>query len=603
MHVMTTRNKKGHVWHGLVETYWDKQLKQSRKRTLLTLTGFPDEVIEALRELLGKRNKAKAKAKAKTKAKAVSSPQLGVARSHGGVSAVLGTIERIGLDRLLAEERGWRRSLALAMLVSRVLSPGPKLGVEDEVGECGNSTLGLLLGIEGASADSLYATMDWLLERQPEVEQALARRHLADGELVLYDVTSSYFEGEKCGLAKFGHSRDGRRDRAQVVYGLLCSASGCPVAVEAFAGNTADPRTLSSQVKKLSEGYGLKRIALVGDRGMLTKARIREDLAPAGINWVTALGTHSLRKLVEQGDLETRAPDDPELATVTSTLYPGERLVVCRNPELAKRRKHTREALLERAEAGIRKHAEKYARGSIDRDTLNRHIGSLARLRMGKHFRHTFAPVSEKFSWERDQDSIDTEAALDGVYVVRTNLPEDQLGEDDAVRAYKSLARVERAFRSIKSILRVRPIRHHQERRVRAHLFLCMLAYHVEWHMRESLRPMLFTDPAPRDARHSPVAPVERSAEAKRRDSTRKNADGSRVYAFPRLLRHLKSFVAVTVKTGDSTMFVPNLSAITEDQRKAFELLGIEPHPVLGVLGNSLHVPQTGKAGQGTRAI
>ena len=567
MHIETTRSGNSRC-HLLRQSYW--QDGKPKKRTLCNLSALPEHAIEALKRAL-KRGPALNPDSADV--------ELRASRAHGAVSASLGTLRDIGLDRVIFHRPDRRRALVIAMIVARLIRPGAKLRVERELGAAGTTTLAALLGVEGVSVDELYAAMDWLGARQGAIERKLARRHLGEDDLVLYDVSSSYMEGNACPMAKRGYSRDRRGDRPQIVYGLLCTRDGCPVSIEAFAGNTGDPMTLASQVRKVRDSFGIRRVVLVGDRGMIAQTRIDRDLAPNGIDWITALRASSIRKLVDRGHVTPGLFDTWGLARVTTPDYPGERLIVCYNPVLAAERKRNRDGLLDATETDARDFAARHAAGDIDRDELNRRLGTLRRRKMAKHFRFEFDEGSGTFSCERDQASIDAEAALDGLYVIRTNVDEDEIEDVEAVRVYKSLSRVERAFRSLKTVsLRIRPIFHWRDDRVRAHLLICMLAWYVEWHMRRRLAPLLFAeeDGAPLSA--NPVAPPERSEKARRKDKRRKTDDGLAVCDFRDLLGHLGTLAATEIATG-TDFAVPALTKPTELQERAFALLGLRPHP------------------------
>jgi transposase len=422
--------------------------------------------------------------------------------------------------------------------------------------------------------------MDWLIDRQSDIESHLARKHLANGSLVLYDLTSTYFEGRHCPLAKFGYSRDERSGNPQIVYGLLTNAEGCPVAVEVFAGNTADPSTVAAQIEKLRQRFGLERVILVGDRGTLTSARLREDLkTQAGIQWITALRAPQIQTLASSGALQMSLFDQQDLAEITHPDFPLERLIACRNPLLAEERARKRHELLAATEKELTKiqaatqRAKRPFRGK-ERITLR--VGKvLGRYKMAKHFRCQFK--HDQFSFERLQLSIDREAALDGVYVIRTNVPVDRASSVDAVRYYKELSKVERAFRCLKSVdLKVRPIHHRTENRVRAHVLLCMLAYYVEWHMRRALAPMLFddADPAAGEAlRSSIVAPAQRSPQAKQKAQTKRTADQLPVHSFRTLLEDLRTLTLNKMKMGEVKFDL--ITTPTAVQQKAFDLLKV----------------------------
>ena len=433
---------------------------------------------------------------------------------HGHAASVLGTIRAIGLDRLLGKPIDKRLvPLAIALIASRLISPASKLATaRDLAADTAGSSLGRLLELGAVEESELYRALDWLGARQAAIETALARRHLKDGALVLYDVSSSWLEGRCCELARFGYSRDGKKGKLQIVYGLLCAADGCPVAVEVFEGNTADPMTLSTQIDKLKQRFGLSRVVLVGDRGMITSARIRDELKPAGLDWITALRAPQIRALLDTGAFQLSLFDERDLAEITAPEFPGERLVVCKNPLLAEERARKREDLLQATEAALAKLADQIARSTGPRgtDRIARAIGRIEnRYKLAKLFDITVGEYG--FTFARSPVRITQEARLDGFYVIRTSVEDKALAAESVVGAYKSLARVERAFRSLKTVdLHLRPIHHWLASRVRAHVFLCMLACHVEWHMRERLKPMLFDDDDPAGAareRASIVAP------------------------------------------------------------------------------------------------
>ena len=569
MHITSSFHRKAPC-HLLRESYWENG--RVKKRTLANLSALPQHLIDLLRLALANQLPA---------AKDGSGVRLGLARQHGAVSAVLATVRQLGLDAVLFYQPCRQRALALAMLACRLLRPGSKLRVERELGPAGCTTLAALLQLRDASADELYQAMDWLARRQPAIERKLAKRHLADGCLALIDVSSSYLEGTRCELASRGYSRDHRGDRPQIVYALLCSPDGCPVAIEAFPGNTADPATLTARVQVLRERFGLQRVALVGDRGMIAQTRIQDDLEPAGFDWITALRSDTIRKLVQQEVIQPGLFDTPNLASVTSEDYPGERLLVCFNPLVAAERRRKRNLLLDLTETDAERLAAAYAAGRYDRDEFNRRLGQLRRRRMGKHFEWTFDEQTEEFSSRRKEDSIQAEQRLDGIYVIRTSLEPEQLDDEATVRAYKGLARVERAFRSMKSLLAVRPVFHWKERRVRAHLLLCMLAYYVEWHMRQRLAPLLFVDEDKAEGPQGPVGPAQRSAAAQRKDGTRQTLQGGQpLQSFEDLLEHLGGLTVAELQLEVAPeQRVAVMSAQTPLQQRAFKLLGVKAHP------------------------
>ncbi|MDQ7007483.1 MAG: IS1634 family transposase [Acidobacteriota bacterium] len=465
---------------------------------------------------------------------------------HGHVRAVLGSLRRLGLDRILHSRRSRQRDLIVALIVARIVAPASKLATANGLEHATFGTLADELELEDVNEDDLYKAMDWLLPRQDAIETRLARRHLREGSLALYDLTSSCFEGRTCPLAKLGHSRDKKKGKAQITIGLICDARGCPVAVEVFEGNTADPTTFSAQVIKVRERFGLKRVVFVGDRGMITSARIREDLEnQQDVSWITALRAKQIQRLVQQGSLQLSLFDEFDLGEVTSPEYPGERLIACRNPLLADERERKREELLQATESDLDKivvatrRARKPLRGQSE---IGLRVGRvLGRYKMAKHF--LLEIEEDSFSYRRDEEKIAREQALDGVYMIRTSVPAEAMGTTTVVRAYKSLSHAERAFRTMKTIdLKMRPIHHRLEDRVRAHVFLCMLAYYVEWHMTRALAPLLFVDEEPEgdQLRHkSIVAPAQRSASALSKASSKKNSRGEAVHSFRGLLAHL----------------------------------------------------------------
>jgi hypothetical protein len=576
MYVVAVPNRNSRPAILLRESYRDGA--RVKNRTLANLSTWAPERVDALRQVL--------------RGQPVSAGRLEGAfaivrsRPHGHVAAVLGTVRRLGLDGLLAPRPDRRRHLALALIVARVLEPRSKLATARSLDpDTLTSTLGELLGLGRADEDDLYATMDWLLARQARVEQALARRHLSDGSLVLYDVTSTYFEGRTCPLARLGHSRDGQRDKLQIVFGLLTNGAGCPIAVEVFEGNVGDPKTLAAQIKKLRERFGITRVVLVGDRGMITEARIREDLAPiAGLDWITALRAPAIQALAASGALQLSLFDQQDLAEITHPAYPGERLIVCKNPLLAEDRARKRRELLdatERALAPITAATQRERRPLRGRTRIALRVGRvLGRRKVGKHF--TLEITDTRFRYERDEASIAREAALDGLYVIRTKVDAARLPAAEVVRAYKRLAQVERAFRSLKTIdLKVRPIHHRKADRVRAHVWLCTLAYYVEWHMRQALQSILFDDddPAAGEARRrSIVSPARRSPRAEVKAATKRTDDGLPVHSFRTLVADLATLTKnrVQPKAPGSPTF--ELLAIpTPLQQRAFALLGVSP--------------------------
>jgi len=547
-----------------------------KKRTILNLSDWPSELVEGLRTLL-------------KGGKVMPADQETIivrrALPHGHVAAVLGTLRDIGLDRVLGPAGHRPRDLVIAMIIARLVTPASKLATARMLDPAtAASSLGDVLGLGAVDEDELYVALDWLGERQQAIEKALARKHLRDGTLVLYDVSSSYFEGRCCELAKLGYNRDGKKGKLQIVYGLLCAADGCPVAIEVFEGDTADPRTLATQIDKVKSRFALKHVVLVGDRGMITQARLDADIAPAGLDWITALRAPAIRALVEDGALQMSLFDERDIAAITSPDYPGERLIVCRNPDLARERTRKRLDLLAATErhlaaiAAAVSRARKPLRGEA---AIALKVGAVVnRHKMAKHFELAIGAAS--FSFRRNADAIAAEAALDGIYAVRTNLAKRVLGDAATVGAYKSLAQVERAFRSLKTVdIHLRPIFHWTAPRVRAHVLLCMLAYHVEHHMRTRLAPMLYDETdheAAAAMRASIVAKAERSDAAKRKQTTGRTDDGLPVHSFRTLLADLATYSRIQATTALNQKYVFTLhTRPTQTQQRAFELLGINP--------------------------
>lgn len=543
-----------------------------RTRTLANLSRWPEAKIEALRRVL--------------KDEAVVAPpeRLAIERSlpHGHVAAVLGLARKLGLDRLVPRRPERLATLALALVVARVLEPAAKLATARQLSEPSAAhSLGAVLGLGAVDEDELYRALDLLGGAQAKIEATLARRHLANGCLVLYDLTSSWLEGRCCELARFGYSRDGQRAKLQIVFGLLCTAEGCPIAIEVFEGDTADPATLAAQVAKLKERFKLGRVVLVGDRGMITAARIAQDLKPAGLDWITALRAPAIQALAaEGGPLQLSLFDQRDLAEITSPDYPGERLVVCRNPDLAAERARKRAALLAATEQDLAKivAATRRARAPLrGRAQIALKVGAvLGRRKMAKHFGLTI--TDDALTFARDDAAIAREAALDGFYVVRTSVPADALDAPAAVLAYKSLAQVERAFRALKTVdLEVRPIHHRRAGRVRAHVFLCLLAYYVQWHLRRALAPLLFDDhdrAAAAAARPSPVAAARVSPAAAAKAQTRRTDAGQPVHSWRTLLADLATLTRNTVRLGDAPPIIM-LARPTPLQADVFHRLGL----------------------------
>ncbi|MCP5119575.1 MAG: IS1634 family transposase [bacterium] len=499
---------------------------------------------------------------------------------HGHVQAVLGTIRQLGLETLIGSKRCRQRDLVVAMIAERLLHPGSKLATTRS---WQTTTLAQEMAVADAAEDELYEALDWLLARQSRIEKKLAKRHLSEGSVVLYDVTSSYYEGHCCPLARFGHNRDGKKDRPIIVYGVLTDADGRPLAVEVYEGNTGDPTTVPDQVEKLRSRYGLQRVVLVGDRGMLTATQIDKLKQYPGLGWVSALKGGAIRELVDTAALQLSLFDEQNLAEIRSPSYPGERLVACYNPLLAEERKRKREELLAATEkelARIGKQVARRTKTPLKKDEIALKVGAVVnRFKVGKHFELTIE--DGLLRWSRREEEIRREAELDGIYVIRTSEPEGpSWSAADTVRRYKSLAQVERAFRTLKGIeLRVRPIFHRTADHVRAHIFLCLLAYYVEWHMRRALAPLLFDDETLPDDRltRDPVAPAEPSAAANKKRRLRQTDDGLPIHSFSTLLKALATRCRNTCRANagspDSTF--PLLTVSTPLQERAFQLLGL----------------------------
>jgi len=547
-----------------------------KKRTIANLSNWPTELVEGLRTLLKGGKVAPADQETIIVRRAL---------PHGHVAAVLGALRDIGLDRLLGPARNRCRDLVIAMIVARLIAPASKLATARMLDPLtAASSLGAVLGLGPVDEDELYVALDWLGERQQAIEKALARKHLREGTLVLYDVSSSYLEGRCCELARLGYNRDGKKGKLQIVYGLLCAPDGCPVAIEAFEGDTADPRTLAAQIDKVNKGFAIEHVVPVSDRGMITQARIDAEIAPAGLDWITALRAPAIRALAEAGALQMSLFDERDMAAITSPDYPGERLVVCRNPDLARERARKRQDLLAATEkdlaaiaAAVRR-SRKPLRGEAE---IALRVGALVnRHKMAKHFELVIGEAS--FTFHRKAAAIAAEAALDGIYVVRTSLPKKALDAAATVGAYKSLARVERAFRSLKTVdIHLRPIFHWTVPRVRAHVLLCMLAYHVEHHMRARLAPMLYDETdheAAAAMRTSIVARAERSDAARRKQTTGRTDDGLPVHSFKSLLADLATYSRIQATTALNEKYVFTLhTRPTPIQQRAFELLAINP--------------------------
>jgi Transposase DDE domain len=560
----------------LRESY--REAGKVKNRTLANLSAWPEAKVEALARVL----------KGQPPPAADLDGAFEITRSlpHGHVAAVLGTARQLGLEELIDPVPSRHRDLVTAMAVAQVIAPDSKLAIARGLrGQTAASSLGEVLHLGSCDEDDLYAAMDYLRARQQRIEDALAARHLAGGTLVLYDVSSAAFEGRTCPLGAIGHPKNGVHGRLQIVYGLLTSKDGIPVAIEVFAGNSGDPATVAAQVTKVKDRFGIGRVVLVGDRGTLTAARLREDIAPADLDWITALRAPQVKALVRDGDLQLTLFDTQDLAEITSPDFPGERLVACKNPFLEAERARKRESLLAATEADLGKIAAACARTRAPlRGTDKIAVRAdrvLRRRKVAKHF--TTEITDDSIRYARDQDSITAEAKLDGIYVLRTNVAASDLDSPGVVSSYKALAQVERAFRAFNTDLDIRPIRHRTEDRVRAHVFLRMLSYYLSWHLQDRLAPLLFTDddkPAAQAARTSPVAPAARSPRALAKAATKHTPGDQPVHSFATLLADLGTICLNTIAPADPAL--PGFRLVTTPtalQRHAFELLGVSHRP------------------------
>lgn len=558
----------------LLREAW-REGKKTRKRTLANLSDWPPEKIETFRRLL-------------CDERLVSPHDLFATQKslpHGQVEAILEMIGKLELDRLISAQRCRERDLVVAMVVQRLISPVSKLATTRH---WHTTTLAEELGVAEATENDLYEAMDWLLERKERIEKKVAARHLSEGGLVLYDVSSSFYEGRTCPLAQFGHDRDGKKGLPIIVYGVMTNGEGCPVAVEVYAGNTGDSTTVGDQIEKLRERFKLSRVVMVGDRGMLTQPQIDKLKQHPGFGWITALTATAIRELVKQGALQLSLLDQKNLAEITALDYPGERLMVCHNPVLEEERRRKREALLKATEKSLEKIGKEVARRrkkSLAAAEIGLKVGKvLGRYKVGKHFACKIAESS--FTWSRRAQSIEQEEKLDGIYVLRTSEPVERLSAEDTVRSYKSLAEVERAFRCLKGIdLLVRPIRHRSEDRVPAHIFLCVLAYYVEWHLRRAWAPLLFEDEERWEERkrRDPILPAKPSDSVQRKKRSQQTVDGLPVHSFQGLLSELANRARVTYalkseKSEEKTnLTFRQLTEPTPVQARAYELVRMFP--------------------------
>jgi transposase len=563
MHIDAIPNRGSRPTYLLRESY--REGSRVRKRTLANLSALSDAQIRAIRAVLAGEHLGPVAEHFEVLA----------SRPHGAVHAVRVAMQRLGIESLIASRPSPMRTLVCALVAARIVAPHTKLATTRWWHSC---TLAEEFGVTEADEDDLYAAMDWLLERQDTIQSRIAARHLSAGGLVLYDLSSSYFEGAHCPLARIGYSRDGKRGMLQVNYGLLADARGCPVAVSVHEGNVADSQTLLPELKRLREQFGISELVMVGDRGMISNQAIAEMGKTGGIDWITALKSASIRALVEQGQLQLGLFDERNLVEFIAPEFPGERLIACRNPELAKLRTHKREELLAATEANLAKIKARVDAGKLaGRANIGLRVGRLInQYKVAKHFELSIE--DHAFDFERKRADIAAEAALDGIYIIRTSVAAEHMSGDDCVRNYKALANVERAFRSLKSVdLKVRPIYHRLAERVRAHIFVCMLAYYVEWHMREAWRELMFADPdQAAKASRDPVAAAKRSAGALKKVTQQRLDDGTPVHSLATLFAELANIVRNTCRTPSAESAALSFDVLTTPnpkQQRALELI------------------------------
>jgi len=573
--IRNTRNGVTYTSFYLRRTF--REGGQVKHETLGNLSDLPRDLIALMKQRLAQNEPISGVGE-----------KISIVRSlpHGNVNAVLTMMRSIGMESLLASRPCRERDLVIAMIADRVISPGSKLscsrGMSDETAQ---NTLAEELGLDDVNVHELYGAMDWLLERQNRIENKLAKKHLKGGLLVLFDVSSSYYSGKKSSLRQYGYSRDHRADRPQIVYGLLCDAEGRPISIEVLPGNTADPNAFSNLVQRVRERFGIERVIFVGDRGMITSKRIDDDLRNTqGLDWISALRTEGIRSLVDAGKVARSLFDEKDLAEISAEeIFPGERLVVCRNPILADERARKRDELLKATEKDldvIVRATQRKNNPLRGKEQIGLRVGRvIGQRKMEKHFKLTITETS--FSYARREEKIQAEAALDGLYVIRSSVPKESMTADQLVSTYKNLSKVERAFRSMKSVdLHVRPIYHFNDDRIRAHVFLCMLAYYVEWHLRDRLRELLFDDDdreAAQKSRRSVVAPAKRSKSAREKDATLRTASGLPVQSFQDLLKDLATLNRNTVRLESSGAEFKQLTEATPLQRRVYERLSTPP--------------------------
>ncbi|UCH26693.1 MAG: IS1634 family transposase [Trueperaceae bacterium] len=562
--VTTTRSYKGKSYHAHLLRRSYREGNKVKKETVANLTSLGDEVVELIRSAL----RGEPLAPAEKVFEVLNS------KHHGHVKAVLLAMKQLGFEKLIASRASRERDLVVAMVAARILEPDSKLATTRA---WHSTTLAELMGVADADEEELYAALDWLVEGQKRIEKKLAARHLQEGSLVLFDLSSSYFEGKKCPLAAYGYNRDGKRGKLQVNWGLLCDVRGCPVAVTVFSGNTSDPDTLLPQVKKTKTEFGITELVLVGDRGMISQKQIDQLKDQSGVQWISALRSGAIQKLLQEEVIQPGLFDEQNLFSITHADYPGERLVVCRNLEMAKLRAHKRQALLEATITELDKVKAMVAGGRLKAaDAIGVRVGKVINKRkVAKHFELTIGENS--FEYRLNQKRIEQEAASDGIYVIRTSLSQERMSSEDTVRRYKDLSHVEQAFRSIKTIdLEVRPIYHRLEARVKAHFLLCMLAYYLKWHMMQAWKPLLFSGEQQNKETRNPTAGAKRSKSALAKIQSKTLPDGTPVHSFHTLLRELSTIVRNRCRpqgTQDEAAAFELDTTPSPQQRRAFELL------------------------------
>lgn len=570
MHIDVVPNRKSKPAILLREAW--REGKKIRKRTVANLSALPMDQVELLRRIL----------KGETLVPADEAFQIERAEPHGHVAAVVGTMKKLGLPDLLSTRDHQERRLSLAMIAARILEPDSKLATARGLdSDTLSSSLGSALGIERVEVDELYGAMDWLVRGQARIEKKLAAKHLEEGELVLWDATAVRFDSQTSELAQFGRPKRGGRSERQLVFGLLTTREGVPIAVEVFSGNTGDPNTVGPMLERIQERFGLRKVTVVGDRGMLTETRITDELRPRGLDWITSLRAPTIRKLHEKGPLQLSLFDEHDLAEIRSTEFPDERLIACRNPLLATERARKREVLMQATETkleALRRATDREKNPLRGKVPIGMRVGKvLGASKVAKHFRYEI--TEESFTFERDEEAIAREAALDGIYVIRTSVPAETLTAEEAVQAYKRLSVVEQAFRVSKDFaLEVEPIRHRREDRIRAHVFLCMMAFYVRRHMEQALAPMLFVDHEPNGPgteRRSIVSPAVRSSATRRKIGRGRGDDGLTIHAFKTLMNDLATLTKNTVRMGRTAVTFEQYARPTALQQRALDLLEV----------------------------